>query len=124
MRKRGNITKRGKSWQLKFDVPSPDGARKQRYATVHGSYQDAQKELTRLLGEADNGSLPEPTRQTVAQYIRAWLDASEGKRSPKTLERYRELAENQIIPHLGEHLSQKLRPSTLKRGTPLCLPKG
>ena len=77
---------------------------------MRGSYQDAQKELTRLLGEVDNGTLPEPTKQTVAQYVHAWLDASEGKRSPKTLERYGELAENQIIPHIGDHLLQKLRP--------------
>lgn len=113
-RKRGNITKRGKGWQIKFSAPSPDGTRKQRYATVRGSYQDAQKELTRLLGEADQGTLPEPTRQTIAQYLRTWLDNSEGKRSPKTLERYRELAENQIIRHLGEHLLQKLRPEHIE----------
>ncbi len=69
MRCRGNIKKRGNSWQLKFDVPSSDVKRKQRYATVRGSYQYAQKELTRLLGEVDNCTLPEPTKQTVAQYV-------------------------------------------------------
>src|SRR5262249_48916846 len=31
--------------------------------------------------------------------------------TPKTAERYRELAEGQIIPHLGDILLQKLRPA-------------
>ena len=44
---RGNITRRGKlSWQIKFDAPALDGKRQQRYATVRGTYKDAQKELT------------------------------------------------------------------------------
>jgi hypothetical protein len=56
---RGNITRRGKnSWQLKFDVPSINGKRQQRYATVRGTFKDAQKELTRLLGEADANRTP------------------------------------------------------------------
>jgi hypothetical protein len=98
---RGNITKRGKnSWQFKFDVAAVDGKRQQRYATVKGTYKDAQKELTRLLGSADEGTLPDPSRSTLAEYLRAWLDGLHGL-SPKTLERYRELSERQIIPHLG-----------------------
>ena len=63
---RGNITRRGKSWQIKFDVPSLDGKRQQRYATVKGSRQDAQKELTRLLAAADQGALPDPSSATLA----------------------------------------------------------
>ena len=73
---RGSIRKRGKSsWRLIFDVPG-DGKRKQRTVTVRGSYKDAQKELTRLLGAADAGTLPDPTRQTVGEYLTAWLDSS------------------------------------------------
>jgi integrase len=99
---RGNITKRGQnSWQLKFDAPpGPDGKRRQRYATVRGTYKDAQKELTRLLRAADDGALPDPTRQTIGEYIQAYLDSALDL-SPKTLERYRELAGRQIVPHLG-----------------------
>jgi hypothetical protein len=82
--KRGNITKRGKnSWQLKFDVPAIDGKRKQRYSTVRGSYQEAQKELTRLLNEKDEGTLPDPSNATVAEYVRQWLNSTH-EQSPKT----------------------------------------
>src|SRR5262245_50342624 len=101
--KRGNITKRGKeSWQLKFDGPKgADGKRQIRYATVKGTYKDAQKELTRLLGDRDTGKLPTATRDTVKDFLTAMLDGMISV-SPKTLERYHELAERQIIPHLGD----------------------
>jgi integrase len=107
---RGNITRRGKSsWQLKFDVGSANGKRQTRYATVRGTHKDAQKELTRLLGAADAGTLPDPSNATVAEYIGAWLRGAP-KGSAKTMERYNELAANQVVPHLGAHKLQKLRP--------------
>jgi hypothetical protein len=112
---RGNITKRGKnSWQLKFDAPTLDGKRQQRYATVRGTYKDAQKELTRLLGAADEGTLPDPSTSTLAEYLTTWLDTLHGL-SPKTLERYRELSERQIIPHLGATKLQKLTPEQVQQ---------
>jgi len=139
---RGNITRRGKlSWQLKFDVPSDNGKRQTRYVTVRGKRQDAQRELTRLLSQADAGSLVEPSKATVAEHLRAWLGASRpGEPIPpppagltlKTAERYRELAELQIIPHIGAIILQKLKPAMIaqwhetllksgnKRGLPLA----
>ena len=105
---RGNITRRGKtSWRLKFDVGN-DGKRQTRYATVRGTYKDAQHELTRLLGAADEGTLPDPSNATISEYLGTWLDAWCDV-SPKTLERYRELSERQIIPHLGSTKLQKLK---------------
>jgi integrase len=115
-RRQGNITKRGRnSWQIKFDVqPNADGKRQQRYATARGSYQDAQKELRRLLNAADAGTLPDPSSATVGEYLRSWLDSAH-EQSPKTLERYRELAERQIVPHLGAIKLQKFKPETLRQ---------
>jgi integrase len=105
---RGSIRRRGKrSWELKFDTPSDDGRRRTRYVTVKGTRQDAQRELTKLLGQADAGSLPPADARTVAEHIRAWLDGPNGL-SRKTLERYRELAERQIIPFIGGHRLQRL----------------
>jgi len=51
--------------------------------------------------------------------LRGWLGDSNGL-SPKTLERYRQLAEQQIIPHLGAVLLQKLRPCKCTIGTRRC----
>ncbi len=109
---RGNITRRGKtSWRLKFDTdPDPvTGERQTRFVTVRGKRQDAERELTRLLGDADKGALVDPSSITVAEYLRSWLDGAHGL-AGKTAERYRQLAEQQIIPHLGHWALQKLRP--------------
>lgn len=114
---RGNITRRGKrSWRLKFDLgANAAGKRQTRLVTVRGTRQQAEKELTRLLGQADAGTLTEPSKVTVADYLRTWLGsdstASPNGLTPKTLERYRELAEGQIIPYLGTIRLQKLRPA-------------
>jgi len=72
---------------------------------VKGTYKDAQKELTRLLGDRDTGKLPTATRDTVKEFLAAMLDGMV-RVSPKTLERYGQLAERQIYPHLG---SDKIR---------------
>src|SRR4051794_35591327 len=101
---RGNITRRGKaSWRLKFEAGDRDpatGKRRTRFVTFRGTKREAQAELVRLLAEVDNGSAVDPSRVTVGEYVRKWLDGATHL-SPKTLERYRELAERQIIPHLG-----------------------
>src|SRR5262245_48443427 len=113
-RARGNITRRGQSsWQLKFD-DARGVKRRTRYVTVRGTRRDAQKELTRLLGQADAGTLVNSGKITVQKHIEGWLDSGrqiDGRRAlaPKTVERYRELANNQIFPHLGATTLQKLK---------------
>lgn len=114
---RGNITRRGeRSWRLKFDDgrDPATGARRTRFVTVRGTKRDAEKELAKLLHQADAGTLVAPERLTLADYLRAWLaEARVAAISPKTAERYEGLIEGQIIPHLGAVLVQKLRPGDI-----------
>jgi integrase len=106
-----SIQRRGRrSWRIRIeDGVDAAGRRKRHTVTFTGTRQEAQRELTRLLGAADAGTLVEPSKATVAEYLRAWLDGPHGL-SPKTAERYKELAEQQIIPHLGNKLMQRLKP--------------
>src|SRR5690349_25016508 len=96
----GNITRRGKaSWRLKFEAGDRDpitGKRRTRYVTLRGTKKQAQAELIRLLAQVENGTAVDPSKITVAEYLRGWLDNAEGL-AGKTRERYRELAEQQII---------------------------
>jgi integrase len=102
----GAIDQRGPdSWRLRWR------ANGKRYAKAfHGTKRAAQAELRRLLKSADDGMHVEPKRTLLADYLRGWLDADTDL-SPKTLERYRQLAEQQIIPHLGKTPLQNLRPA-------------
>jgi integrase len=104
----GGLDQRGPDqWRLRWRV----GHR--RYTkTIHGPKRAAQAELRRLLAEVEAGTAVDPSNVTVAEYLHGWLDG-DCDLSPKTLERYRQLAERQIIPHLGATLLQKLRPAQI-----------
>jgi integrase len=112
----GNITRRGKnSWRLKFEAADRDpatGKRRTQYATLRGTKKQAQAELIRLLAAVNDGTAVDPSRATVGEHLCTWLD-NDTALSPKTKERYRQLAEQQIIPHLGGIGLQKLRPAQI-----------
>src|SRR3546814_516314 len=79
---KGSIIRRGKeSWRLKFDIgrDPANGKRLTRYVTVRGKKQDAQRELNRLLHQVDEGTLVEPSKLTVKD----WLTRSEERRVGK-----------------------------------------
>jgi integrase len=104
----GAIDQRGKDrWRLRYWV-----AGKRYTKTVRGSITDAKRELRALLKAADDGQHVAPDKTTVCDYLRCWLDTDDSL-APKPLERYRQLAEQQIIPHLGTMLLQSLRPATI-----------
>src|SRR5262245_11378379 len=100
-RPRGSIRKRGKSsWEIKFEAPSEDGSRQTRTVNFKCKKEaDAKKELTRLLGQLDAGTFVDPDKLTVAGHLRNWVKAADIQ--PKTRERYEQLIEQQIVPHLG-----------------------
>jgi integrase len=139
MRAWGVITRRGEnSWRLKFDLGRDgDGRRRTRYVTVYGSEEDAeharhlwQREVKAAAKERREVAdpLPEAMRRkpkvagpaplsdlesrTVAEHVRAWLDGADV--SPKTKERYRQLVEQQLVPHLGAIPLRKLHLADVK----------
>jgi integrase len=105
------LQKRGASWRLRYDLPpDPSGARQRRSATFTGTKAEAQAQAAKLLANIANGVDIDPSLVTVAEHLRAWLSGPHGL-SAKTVERYRDLAEHQVIPHLGGLTLQKLRPA-------------
>ena len=72
--------------------------------------KEAEAQAAKLLADIANGVDIAPSKLSVASYLRAWLNGPHGL-SAKTVERYAQLAEQQIIPHLGGMSLQKLRPS-------------
>jgi hypothetical protein len=112
---RGSIRRRGKgSFELRFELERINGKRRQQCVSIKGTFKDAQRELARLLAAADAGTLADPSNLTIGEYLKHWL-ASTLTQSLKTRERYSELAERQIIPHLGEVKLQKLTPEQIER---------
>ena len=80
---------------------------------MRGPKSAARARLVAVAEELRTGRHVERSSYTVRSYMTAWLAAPTGL-SPKTLERYRQLAERQIYPHLGRHEMQKLRPAHIQ----------
>jgi len=104
----GHIRSRGEnSWELKFDLDlgrdPATGKRASRYHSFKGTKREAQRKLAELIAAASSGSYIEPSKMTVADFVRARVDQWEaaGNISARTAQRYRQLVENQIVPHLG-----------------------
>ena len=101
--KLGNITKRGNaSWRIKIELERDaiTGKRRMYWETVTGTRDKAKARLVELRNRMRIGERIEPSDLTLETYLRAWLSAPAGI-TPKTAERYRQLSEQQIIPHLG-----------------------
>jgi integrase len=108
----GHIRRQGKgSWELKFDLGRDplSGKRITKYATFRGTKRKALEELTRLLAQRNEGSYIDPTKMSVAAYLRHWLEADIDRRvSARTAARHRGIIEKNIIPRLGNIPVRKL----------------
>ena len=82
---------------------------KRHSKTFKGSLNEARRELRRLLKSADDDQHVAPDQTLIADYLLTWI-SGDPNLSPKTRERYKQLAERQIVPHLGKIPLQKLRP--------------
>ena len=91
------------TWELKIDLPrGPDGKRRMRFVTFKGNRTAAKKERARLITEAEDGTLSNPGKATVADQLRAWRDGPARMRgAPKTYERWAEIIDGHLIPALG-----------------------
>src|SRR5262249_42490877 len=112
-RRRGNIQARSPgSFRLRYDIGRDPVTGKRRIATttVRGTRKDAERELTRLLRTADTGEHIDPSRMTVRQWLKTWLDTVRSEISPKSYERYSEIVRCYLVPALGQFALTNLAP--------------
>lgn len=102
----------GGSWEIKFDRgrDAGTGRRLTTYITFRGTKREAQVELTRLLSQRDDGSFIEPNKLTLAAFFEQWLEHVRTRVSPRTHERYAEIARKNLVPELGAINLNKLTP--------------
>jgi len=110
---KGHIRQRGRnSFELKFDAgrDPATGKRRIQYASFKGTKREAQIKLAALITSVGAGSYVEPSKSTVAEFVRGRVDQwqAAGDISARTAQRYRQLVENQIAPHIGSKVLQKL----------------
>jgi integrase len=116
---KGHIQQRGKnSWRLKFDAGRDEktGKRKTQFHTFRGTKRQAQVKLAELIASVAQAKYVEPSKVTVAEWVRGRVDHWEaaGDISARTAQRYRQLVEHQIVSHIGAKILQKLRPGDIE----------
>ena len=88
----GHLRQRGKAgpyYAVFGDGRDENGKRRQRWVNLQTtSKRAAERELAKILAKQAEGMLPPPNRQTLAKYLRVWLDTRRlGHKDPATTSR-------------------------------------
>ena len=109
---KGHIRERSPGhWAIVIDVRDPtSGHRKRKWHSFRGSKREAQVKKAELIASLSQGSYVERSKRAVAEFVRSRIDQWEGNAtiSARTAQRYRQLTEKQIGPHIGSTPLQKL----------------
>jgi integrase len=112
---RGHIQQRGpRSWRIKAFV-GRDSTGTKRYVqrTVTGTRRDADRELSRLLVEVDQGRFVASAAMTLDELLDRWLVVKRHSVEASTLKSYEWIARTYIRPALGDRKVGALRPLDL-----------
>lgn len=116
---RGSILQRHKgSWSLIIDLGyQPDPAtglrkRKQKWITFRGTRKQAETKLNDLVRAADRGEFVEPSKTTVSEWLKEWIDKAikPPLKAQATYDGYSRIIEKSIAPKLGTLRLQTLKP--------------
>ena len=109
----GQLIERGeRTWLVRvYTGRDENGRRKYHNKTIHGAKKDAQRYLNKVLRQHDTGEFVEPSRQTVREYLKRWLDAAAKPRLRSTTYTNHEYRINKyIVPALGDRRLSQLSP--------------
>jgi integrase len=115
---KGHIRERSPGhWAIVIEMRDPaTGKRRRKWHSFRGSKKGAQTECAKLIAAMDEGSYVESNKQTVERFLLDRITQWEaGKKiTASTAERYRGIAANQIVPHLGARKLQSLKPQDVE----------
>ncbi|GJE41859.1 tyrosine-type recombinase/integrase [Methylobacterium soli] len=123
---KGHIRERSPGrWAVILDLRDPDtGKRRRKWHSFTGTKREAQKECARLITEMQGGDYVEPSKETLSLFVDRWLDHIRSQVSPRTHERYTELARKNVVPFLGSAVLTKLRPEQISAAYAKALVSG
>ncbi len=111
---RGHVRKRGSSWTVVYDEGHDEGGRRrQRSKGGFTTRREAEAFLADQLRRLGDGSYAQPSKETVSEYLAAWLPAVEGTLRPLSIQQYQQVIRLRINPSLGRVRLQSLSPAHL-----------
>ncbi|AOT72808.1 tyrosine-type recombinase/integrase [Geosporobacter ferrireducens] len=117
----GHIRKReyksGVSWQIVIENGVDEkGERKRIYKSVKGTKKEAQKIMTKILNELNNGTYIEPTKTSFGDFLKEWMETYvEPNLSPTTIVGYKANVFGHIVPNLGHIPLQSLNALDIQK---------
>jgi integrase len=122
---RGHIRQRSPGhWAIVLDIRDEVGNRRRKWHSFAGTKREARVECSRLIAELSGGGYVEPDRTTLAAFLDRWLEHVKTQVSPRTHERYAEIARKNIAPLLGAVLLPKLQPAQISMAYAKALTSG
>ena len=115
---RGHIEKRGKdSYSIKVSLgkDATTGKYKYQWTTVKGTKKEAEKRLSELLHQLDNGTFMKPGKMTVGEHLDQWLKDYRPSIGPHSAQTYEFFIERHIKPAIGQLPLTSLKPEHLQR---------
>ena len=116
---RGHIEKRGKnSYSIVVSVgkDATTGKYKYQWVSVKGTKKDAEKRLSELLHQLDNGTFIKPGKTTLGEYLEKWLsEYVKPNLSPRGFERYRSIVTHYFVPEMGNIILTQLKPEHIQK---------
>ena len=94
---KGHLRERPKSsgnWYAVIDMREPEtGKRRRKWHSLQATRKrQAQIECARIISDIEGGTYLEPDKTTLAQFLVQWLEHIKANVSPRTHERYSEIA--------------------------------
>jgi hypothetical protein len=123
---KGHIRERSLGhWAIVLDIRDPaTGKRKRRWHAFAGNKRQADDECARLITEMRGGTYLDPSKLTVAAFLERWLEHIKTQVSPRTVERYTEIARKNLAPLLGGLGLTKLQPAHISAAYSKALTSG
>jgi integrase len=122
---KGHIKERSPGhWAIILDVRDANGKRRRKWHSFKGTKRQAQTECSRLITDMDSGEYVEPSKVTLAEFLDRWLKYIKPNVSPRTHERYEQIATKNIGPQLGSKILSKLQPIEIREAYAKAMQSG
>ena len=91
------------------------GKYKYQWVSIKGTKKDAERKLSEVLHQVDNGTFMKPSKTTLGEYLEKWLkDYVWTNLAPKTAEGYEHIIRRHLTPSLGNTILTQLKPEQLQ----------
>lgn len=107
---RGHLYKRyNNSWSYIVDLPRDEnGRRHQKTFSIKGTRRDAEKQIVKILADIDSNNIPSGDKTSLGDYLNNWIEDYAPKLRLKSLDRYKGIVQQHLIPGLGHIQITKL----------------